>query len=195
MPRIPRPAVRLGGPCGRYFRLAAVGLLLFAAGLCLAPAERDGRRRRGRRDGGGSSRGGSAGLAGFRREEAGQPSAAGCGLLRGTRSRTISAANASPCAVGGGSALDQQLEVRVADSTSSYEPGPMQSLLNQALAAIRAEFEPLTWQAFLLTALQGRVAGRNGRGTANVPGRGAAGKVQSRAATLAPGTGRCKPVR
>jgi RNA polymerase sigma-70 factor (ECF subfamily) len=97
------------------------------------------------------------GLAGFRHDDAGQTFR---GWLRVIARNKITdhfrRESTRPRAVGGGSALDQNLDIRVADSTSSFEPGPIQSLLNQALAAIRAEFEPRTWQAFLLTALQGR---------------------------------------
>jgi RNA polymerase sigma-70 factor (ECF subfamily) len=97
------------------------------------------------------------GLSGFRREEAGQTFRGWLRVITRNKITDHFRREATlPRAVGGGSALDQQLDIRVAESTSSYEVGPMQSLLNQALADIRAEFEPPTWQAFLLTALQGR---------------------------------------
>jgi RNA polymerase sigma-70 factor (ECF subfamily) len=63
-----------------------------------------------------------------------------------------------PQAVGGGSALDQHLKIGDAQSSVAHERGALQNLFIQAMATVCAEFEPATWQAFLLTTVQGRSA-------------------------------------
>jgi RNA polymerase sigma-70 factor (ECF subfamily) len=63
-----------------------------------------------------------------------------------------------PRAIGGGSALERELDLPDAQSTGSYPRGPMQSMFQEIFATVCAEFEPATWQAFLLTTVQGRSA-------------------------------------
>jgi RNA polymerase sigma-70 factor (ECF subfamily) len=97
------------------------------------------------------------GLAGFRREEPGETFR---GWLRVIARNKISdhfrRQAALPQMVGGGSALEEKFDLLEADSTSVHERGPLQSLFQQAFAAVRTEFEPDTWQAFLLTTVEGR---------------------------------------
>jgi RNA polymerase sigma-70 factor (ECF subfamily) len=98
------------------------------------------------------------GLAGFRREKSGETFRGWLRIIaRNKIADHFRYLAASPQAVGN-SALDQQFHVPHAESTSTYERGPLQSLFNQALATVRAEFEPTTWQAFLLTTVEGRSA-------------------------------------
>ncbi len=99
------------------------------------------------------------GLASFRRDQLGGTFR---GWLRAIARNKIAdhfrRLAALPQPVGGGSALDQRFDFRAAESTSSCERGPLKSLFNQALATVRAEFEPTTWQAFLLTTVERRSA-------------------------------------
>ncbi len=99
------------------------------------------------------------GLAGFRREESGETFR---GWLRVIARNKIMdhfrRQSRYPRSVGGGSALDQRFDVPDAGSADSHKRGPLQSLFHQVFANVRTEFEPATWQAFLLTTVQGRSA-------------------------------------
>jgi RNA polymerase sigma-70 factor (ECF subfamily) len=65
-----------------------------------------------------------------------------------------------PAAAGGSEARDRL--ARVAGSVPPEEPGSVDAaeagLLHRALAMIRGEFEPRTWEAFWRTAVDGRAA-------------------------------------
>jgi RNA polymerase sigma-70 factor (ECF subfamily) len=99
------------------------------------------------------------GLAGFRREKSGETFR---GWLRVIAQNKINdhfrRQTTLPRPVGGGSALDLEVDFPDVESTGSYERGPLQGLFQRVFATVRTEFEPATWQAFLLTTVQGRSA-------------------------------------
>ncbi len=99
------------------------------------------------------------GLAGFRREQSGQTFRGWLRIIaRNKITDHFRRQAALPQMVGGGSGLDQKVDFLDAESTESHERGPLQDLFQQVFATVRAEFEPATWKAFLLTTVEGRSA-------------------------------------
>ncbi len=101
----------------------------------------------------------AAHISGFRRD---QPGSTFRGWLRTiTRNKvrdTFRRRHREPTGVGGSEAqalLSQLPEVVAPDEESSGDPA-VSALLQRGLDLIRAEFEPRTWQAFWLTAVEGR---------------------------------------
>jgi RNA polymerase sigma-70 factor (ECF subfamily) len=64
-----------------------------------------------------------------------------------------------PQAVDAGSAMDRMAEADESSDDERADRGQLQRLFEQAMLAIRQEFEPSTWQAFLMSTLQKRPAG------------------------------------
>jgi RNA polymerase sigma-70 factor (ECF subfamily) len=64
----------------------------------------------------------------------------------------------SPGAVGGTDARLRMQELAAADDDSSSSSGESNSLVQRAAELVRAEFEPRSWQAFLLIAIEHKTA-------------------------------------
>ena len=63
-----------------------------------------------------------------------------------------------PQEIQAGSAIDRKAEPVESSDDERADRGHLQQLFEQAMHAIRPEFEPRTWQSFLLSALQRRSA-------------------------------------
>jgi RNA polymerase sigma-70 factor (ECF subfamily) len=105
----------------------------------------------------------AAGLAGFRRDRAGDTFR---GWLRGiTRNRVLQHfrnAGHEPQAAGGTEVLLKLQEVADERSLAGNEedaPAEVDGLYRRALELVRGEFEERTWRAFWLTAVEDRPAG------------------------------------
>jgi len=104
----------------------------------------------------------AARLADFRRDRPGDTFR---GWLRGiTRLKALEhrkSAGNEPPAVGGSTALNRLHGVAAeieSEAPDEDPPSEVTALLRRALELVRAEFEPATWRAFLLTAVDGRSA-------------------------------------
>jgi RNA polymerase sigma-70 factor (ECF subfamily) len=104
----------------------------------------------------------AARLADFRRDRPGDTFR---GWLRGiTRLKVwehLKARGEQPPAVGGSTALNRLHGVAdesPAEADDEDPPSETAALLRRALDLVRAEFEPATWRAFLLTAVDGKPA-------------------------------------
>ena len=103
----------------------------------------------------------AARMAEFRRDRPGDTFR---GWLRGiTRLKALEhlrEAGQTPVAAGGSTALVRLQGVAEPEPESAEEdpPSEIAGLLRRALDLVRAEFEPATWRAFLLTVVDGRTA-------------------------------------
>lgn len=100
------------------------------------------------------------GLGGFQRERVGQTFRGWLRTIARSKIADHFRANARrPQAVEAGSAMDRMAEADDSSDDDRADRGQLQRLFGQAMLAIRQEFEPSTWQAFLLSTLQKRPAG------------------------------------
>ena len=103
----------------------------------------------------------AARLADFRRDRPGDTFR---GWLRGiTRNKLLAhgrRAKDEPAGVGGSTAQLRLNEVAADDPAADEDdpPSELTALLRRALELVRGDFEPATWRAFLLTAVDGRAA-------------------------------------
>ena len=100
------------------------------------------------------------GLTDFRREKSGQTFRGWLRIIaRNKITDHFRRQAVLPQMVSGGTAPDQKLDFLDSESTGSHERGLLQNLFQQVFATVQAEFESATWQAFLLTTVEGRSAG------------------------------------